>query len=445
MSGMRPIGIDLFAGAGGMSLGFEQAGFDVVAAVEIDAVHAAVHSYNFPDCAVLARSVVGLTGESIRQTAKIGKRKVDVVFGGAPCQGFSLIGQRVLDDPRNSLVREFVRIVVELDASYFVFENVKGLTVGRHKAFLEELIHLFQESGYSVRLPWNVLDAADYGVPQHRQRLFLMGAKDGKKVPVYPVATTKPADRKTFADLPMGPSSRDALGDLPDADKFDVLSETDEVLVPVWNAPSAYATTMRCLSNDAWHFGHVRNWNPVVMTSSARTVHTEISKRRFKAVPPGEVEPISRFFKLHPDGLSNTLRAGTDGARGAFTSPRPIHYKFARCVTVREMARLHGFPDWFRFNATKWHGARQIGNAVPPPLARAIAAEVIRAAGYKPTRTGKPVDLGNDDLLRMDVTSACAHFGIVAPRSKRDQKSGATKRTQHQTEAWLQSRVAGVD
>ena len=126
----RPIGVDLFAGAGGMSLGFDQAGFDVVAAVELDPVHAAVHKYNFPRCAVLPRSVTDVSGDDIRAAAGIGNRRVDVVFGGAPCQGFSLIGQRALDDPRNGLVKDFVRIVRELDAAYFVFENVKGLTVG---------------------------------------------------------------------------------------------------------------------------------------------------------------------------------------------------------------------------------------------------------------------------------------------------------------------------
>ena len=117
----RLIGVDLFAGAGGLGLGFEQAGFDIVAAVEIDPIHCAVHAYNFPQCAMLSRSVIGLTGEEIRKRAGIGRRHIDVVFGGAPCQGFSLIGHRMLDDPRNSLVREFVRIVAELRPSYFVF------------------------------------------------------------------------------------------------------------------------------------------------------------------------------------------------------------------------------------------------------------------------------------------------------------------------------------
>jgi DNA (cytosine-5)-methyltransferase 1 len=437
---MRPIAIDLFAGAGGMSLGFEQAGFDVVAAVEIDAVHAAVHEYNFPRCSVIPKSVVGLSAENIREMAGIGNRKVDVVFGGAPCQGFSMIGKRALEDPRNALVREFVRIVVELDASYFVFENVKGLTVGRHRDFLEELIQLFQDSGYDVRLPWKVLDAANYGVPQHRQRLILMGAKRGLVVPKYPHVRTAAVDQPKKHDVPVGPTCEQALADLPDAEDFEILNRTDEVRTKKWGTPSAFAREMRCLDNDAWHFGYVRNWNPEILTSSARTGHTDISRRRFAAVVPGKVEPISRFFRLHPNGLSNTLRAGTDGARGAFTSPRPIHYKYARCVTVREMARLHGFPDWFRFNETKWHGARQIGNAVPPALARAIGDEVIRALGVTPTRPAMVLTLGEDQLLRMDAGSASAYFGVAAPNSKRDRKSGATKRKQHETEAWRLSK-----
>ena len=135
--------------------------------------------------------------------------------------------------------------------------------------------------------------------------------------------------------------------------------------------------------------------DPAVLTSSARTEHTAISRRRFRATAPGTVEPISRFFKLAERGVSNTLRAGTDGARGAFTSPRPIHYRHDRCITVREMARLHGFPDWFRFNVTKWHGGRQIGNSVPPPLARAIAGEVIRALGVTPIRPRGTISLGD--------------------------------------------------
>jgi DNA (cytosine-5)-methyltransferase 1 len=429
----RPIGIDLFAGAGGLSLGFEQAGFDVVAAVEIDPVHAAVHEFNFPACAVIPHSVTDLTGEKIRKAAGIGSQQVDVVFGGAPCQGFSLIGQRALDDPRNSLVKDFVRIVRELDAHYFVFENVKGLTVGRHRKFLDEIIEEFGQAGYEVVKSWKVLNAYEYGVPQDRQRLFLLGAKKGLKLPEYPTPiTSKPG---TAGRLPSAPTCSQALGDLPDAERYKQLNHTDEVKAKKSARASEYAKLMRCDTPEGWAYGYKRKWDPDLLTSSMRSEHTEISRRRFSATEPGEVEPISRFFKLPPDGVSNTLRAGTDSARGAFTSPRPIHYKWDRCVTVREMARLHGFPDWFRLNETKWHGARQIGNAVPPPLARAVASQVMKAMGMKPKRPTKEAPLGDTALLRMSLAEAAAYWGIPNPINQRDRKSGVKKRRQQDIDA----------
>lgn len=431
---MRPIAVDLFAGAGGMSLGFEQAGFDVRAAVEIDPIHASIHHFNFPHCAVIPQSVKDLSGDDIRRIAGI-KGKVHLVCGGAPCQGFSMIGKRVLDDPRNSLVRDYVRIVRELDADYFVFENVKGLTVGEHRRFLDELIAEFEACGYNVRLPWLVLNAVAYGVPQDRKRLFLLGAKKGKKLPIYPDHLTSRAGYPAEMGLPYGPSCKDALDDLPDAEKFQTLLGTDEVRTTAWGKPSAYAQEMRCLHPSAWHFGYPRIWDAEVLTSSTRSGHSEISQRRFSQTEPGNVEPISRFFKLPPWGVSNTLRAGTDAARGAFTSPRPIHYKYPRCVTVREMARLHGFPDWFRFHVTKWHGARQIGNAVPPPLARAVASSVIAAIGVEPQQVHSALELGDAALLHLEMSQASAYWGVTCPIQTRDRKSGTRKRSQLETEA----------
>ncbi len=430
----RPVGIDLFAGVGGMSLGFEQAGFDIAAAVEIDPIHAAAHAFNFPETTVIARSVQDLTGAEIRRLAGLGDRTVDVVFGGAPCQGFSMIGKRALDDPRNALVRDFVRIVRELDASYFVFENVKGITVGRHRAFLDELIAEFECAGYVVTLPWKVLNAASFGVPQNRERLILMGAKAGLTRPKYPAPVTRAPGSRQSA-LPEGPTCRDALGDLPDAERFDKLRETDAVATSTWGTPSEYASAMRCLTRESWGYGYVRCWEPHVLTSSARTEHTAISRRRFSETVPGEIEPISRFFRLPTEGVSNTLRAGTDAARGAFTSPRPIHYKFDRCITVREMARLHGFPDWFRLHATKWHGARQIGNAVPPPMARAVAAGIVDALQWVPQRPSRSVKLGDPTLIGLGMKEAAARFGRAFEASRRDRKSGARKRKQSEIEA----------
>ncbi len=440
----RPIAIDLFAGAGGLSLGLEQAGFDIAAAIEIDPIHAAIHSYNFPDSAVIPRDVSKLSGADICEAAGLGKRKVDLVVGGAPCQGFSLIGRRALDDPRNSLVRDFVRIVRELDADYFLFENVKGLTVGKHKAFLQEVIETFEENGYTVKKPWQILNAASYGAPQSRERLILIGAKKGLRVPEYPEAIYRAAGSDRIkGDLPHGPSCKDALNDLPDADKYEALFETDEIRLPksAWKKASEYAKEMRCLTAKAWHYGHKRTWNPDLLTASMRADHTPISRRRFAKTHEGDVEPISRFFKLPSWGVSNTLRAGTDAARGAFTSPRPIHYKYPRCVTVREMARLHGFPDWFRFHETKWHGARQIGNAVAPPMARALGLSILKAAGIKPQKSNQTLELGDLALLRMNMKAASEHWEIAVPIKKRDRKSGVKKNPQYDDEI-LTSKVS---
>ena len=115
----RPTVVDLFSGVGGLSLGFEQAGFDVVAAVEIDPIHAAAHKYNFPECTVLPKSISDVSGDEIKEATS--GRSIAVIVGGAPCQGFSLIGQRALDDPRNSLVKDYIRIVSELRPRFFVF------------------------------------------------------------------------------------------------------------------------------------------------------------------------------------------------------------------------------------------------------------------------------------------------------------------------------------
>jgi DNA (cytosine-5)-methyltransferase 1 len=437
---MRPIAIDLFAGAGGMSLGFEQAGFEIAAAVEIDPIHCAVHSYNFPDTPILAQSVSNVSAAQIRLKAGIGNRRVDCVFGGPPCQGFSMMGQRILDDPRNQLVLEFVRLVKDLDARTFVFENVKGLTVGQHKKLLHELVGAFEGVGYEVRQPWTVLNANQFGVPQSRERLFLYGAKCGERMPLYPEPLfSSPSCRKMNSNLPIGPSCNDALADIPDCDSFESLLCSDSTkFVPIKSA-SSYASELRCESDEAWHAGYKREWDQHVLTSSMRTGHSTISKRRFFETKEGEVEPISRFYRLSSNGVSNTLRAGTDGARGAFTSPRPIHFKYHRCITVREMARLHGFPDWFRFHATKWHGARQIGNAVPPPLARAVAKEVLVSMGHTPYKPIAGVELGDTQLLTFNMSQAANYFDIIAPNNRRDRKSGSTKRSQLQVEFELES------
>ncbi|MEI7900484.1 MAG: DNA cytosine methyltransferase [bacterium] len=397
----RPIGIDLFAGAGGLSMGFEQAGFDISACVEIDPIHCATHECNFPYAAAICGSVVDLTGEFIRCRSGIGDRDIDVVFGGAPCQGFSMIGKRALDDPRNRLVSHYVRLVKELHPKYCVFENVKGLTVGKQVQFLKELISALEDAEYRVVLPYHVLNAADYGVPQNRFRLFLMAYRNDQTPPTYP----RPHKSKVTVE--------EAISDLPDADLFKELSHSDTVSA-IWKTKTGYAKRLRGQIIDLADFSYPRVVNRDTLTCSLRTIHTKESMLRFAAAESGTSEAISRFFKLPLKGQCNTIRAGTDSARGAFTSPRPIHPTLPRVITVREAARLHSYPDWFRFHATKWHGFRQIGNSVPPLLGRAVAGEIIKALGIEPSKPESVITPGDTALLNFNMRQAAEHFGVPA-------------------------------
>lgn len=412
-----------------MSLGFEQAGFDLAAAVEIDPIHSATHEFNFPYAKTICASVVDLTGEQIRKKAGIGKRDVAVVVGGAPCQGFSLIGKRALDDPRNGLVFHFVRLVSELKPQYFVFENVKGLTLGPHRQFLMEIIEALKNCGYDVVEDYRVLNAADYGVPQDRRRLFLMGARKGLPLPEYPA----PTSRTTVAD---------AIGDIPDADRYAKLLTGDSVKAK-FKKGSVYAQRLRGLEWDPTNYAYDRVFDPDLLTSSARTEHTELSRLRFLDTPHGKTEPISRFRKLPPDGLCNTLRAGTDSARGAFTSPRPIHPELPRVITVREAARLHSYPDWFRFHATKWHGFRQIGNSVPPLLGRAVAGQVAKAMKYQPKKPIKRLALEDEELLKFDMSMAASHFGVSHKVIAQRLRKGPLKEPQPVSKGKKKGKVSG--
>jgi DNA (cytosine-5)-methyltransferase 1 len=400
-------------------------GFDVAAAVEYDPVHCSTHEFNFPDCAAICRSVADIDGAYIRRESRIGDANVDVVFGGAPCQGFSMIGKRALDDPRNSLVHHFVRLVADLRASYFVFENVRGLTIGQHARFLDEIICEFGKNGYRVVEDYQVLNAAHYGVPQDRWRLFLFGARKGHPLPEYPRRSHEPPKNGNGVHgnlfLRSTPTVWEALRDLPDAEDYDELLDRDWVRAR-FKMPTEYSAPLRGHETDPEDYTVPREFDSTLLTSSRRTIHTELSRRRFSETKPGDTEPVSRFHKLDPNGVCNTIRAGTASDRGAFTSPRPIHPYSPRCITVREAARLHSYPDWFRLHVTKWHGFRQIGNSVPPLLARAAASKVREALDIAPRRPERSIELGDERLLSFDMSDAAARYGVkadVVPKRKR--------------------------
>jgi len=261
-----------------------------------------------------------------------------------------------------------------------------------------------------------VLQAADYGTPQSRRRMILLGGRKGLPLPAYPEATHTPrtikGDVPQNPKLPLGASVHDALGDLPDADDFNELLHDDNVEKVTYGKASGYAAKLRDSTKDKSDYSHPRPRIADEMTSSARTVHTKKSIDRFRDAEPGTTETVSRFLRLHLDGICNTLRAGTASDRGAYTAPRPIHPVHPRVITVREAARLHGYPDWFRFHVTKWNGFREIGNSVPALLGRSVGAALLVADGVTPTK-GKPVKLGSTDLLYMSAGQAHQHFGLT--------------------------------
>jgi DNA (cytosine-5)-methyltransferase 1 len=389
---IRPIAIDLFCGAGGMSLGFEQAGFDVISAVDVDPVHAAVHSFNFPLCNTICDDISNISGNIISKG-----NQVDVVIGGPPCQGFSMIGKRDINDPRNDMLHQFVRMVNEIRPRYFVMENVAGLTIGKTKNILENVIFNFKKIGYNVLNPYMILDSKYYGVPQSRKRLFIIGYKFGHVAPFYPPPKH------------LAVSVSDAISDLPNIDEFKELELSDSLSYKIY-PNSHYAKLLHGDIIDSTDFSYQRIWNRDILTGCLRTNHTIISVNRFKNTLPGMVEPISRFLKLDFNGLCNTLRAGTDKSKGAFTSPRPIHPRDNRCISVREAQRLHSYPDWFRMHCTKWHGFREVGNSVPPLLARSVASQIIHTLGVKPQKPKQCIELGSKELLEMTVTRARSYF-----------------------------------
>jgi DNA (cytosine-5)-methyltransferase 1 len=407
----RPVAVDLFAGAGGFSLGIEQAGFDVAVAVEVDPIHAATHAYNFPHTKVLCADARKLSGKAIKEAAIQASGEIDLVIGGPPCQGFSLMGKRCLEDERNDLVFEFCRLVVELQPRYFVMENVPGIAQKEHAIYLDLINSELEAAGYYITQPVKVLKTAEFGVPQNRKRLILLGSRAGERQLEYPKPPI-PNPQSLFTTV------RDAIADLPNLDDFPELLTSDEVLLErrqlkkMRSLASLYALQLMEASPDVNNFAYRRLSCGNLLTGSLRTQHSTTSIERFQKTLPGELESVSRFRRLHWDKLSHTLRAGTGSGGGRYTSPRPIHPDYHRVISVREAARLHSFPDWFRFHTTKWHGFRQIGNSVPPLLARAVGRQVIASLGIIPPKPKEPIELGNTQLLRFNPWEAARYWSV---------------------------------
>ncbi len=355
--------IDVFAGAGGLSLGFEQAGFTPVLGVDGDPRASAAFTQNFPFATTLTASVEDLSGSDLLAAADFSA--CTVLIGGPPCAAFSIGGTRRADDERRDLVMDFARLVRQAQPRYFTMENVPGILLPGTSRILDTFRREVTEAGYELADPW-VLDAAEFGVPQRRLRVFMTGAKRGESIPRAP----EPCNLAV-------PTVREAIGDLEALERHPPGLNGD--VEAVRGAASDYALRLRGDVPDPMDRARSRP-QLTALTGCARVTHSAAVQKRFQRVEPGAREPISRFLRLHPDRSAPTIRAGTLSGRGGHTAPRPIHYAFPRCITVREAARLQSLPDWFWVDRTKWRGYMQVGNAVPPLLARAVAGAIRHAA-----------------------------------------------------------------
>lgn len=383
----RPIAVEFFAGAGGLSLGLEQAGFDVVLAVDRDGYHVATHERNFPYGLSICASVTDLDGDKLRRLLGT-NREIDLVAGGPPCQGFSHMGTRDVLDPRNTLVNEFVRLVLELRPKAFLMENVPGMQSGATAAIFEHALKRWQneEPGYVITTPVRTLNAANFGVPQSRERLFVLGLRrDIGSRAHYPDGP--------LAEQPARPTVQEAIADLPRLAEHPEMLETDSTTYDESRPKSAYARVLRGLEQDPTDFSHPRAWDRSKASCSAAVRHRPDIAALYAATIPGTMVPGHKLPKLHPNGLAPTLRAGSESEHGSYTAPRPVHPEEPRCITAREAARLHGYPDWFRFYPGKWHAYRQIGNSVCPPVARALGRQLMQALGEKPQRPTEVFEL----------------------------------------------------
>ena len=342
--------IDLFAGVGGLSYGFMQAGFDVVLANEIDEIIAMSYSKNHPQTKMINKDITKL---DIEKTFKTYKNKIDVIVGGPPCQGFSQKGKRkTIHDKRNFLFRYYFKVVDYIKPKYFLIENVPNILTAENGLFKNEIVNLFESIGYSVNCA--ILKASDYGVPQDRRRAIIMG-RQGNVKPNLPKSTNELV------------TIYDAISDLEYLNSGEG-EERQKYLMP---PKSKYQKVMR--KNSKFLYNHVA------------TKHSVSAIEKLKMIPPGsgkEVLPKSMLTKSIYSGtwsrmlydeqsVTITTRFDTPSS-GRFTHPI-----LNRCITVREAARIQSFPDDFVFYGSKNSQMKQVGNAVPPKLGKAIAEEIL--------------------------------------------------------------------
>lgn len=333
--------IDLFCGIGGLSLGFEQAGFEVVSAVDMWADAVKTYNHNRKDKVAQVISVEDFNNDILPDLVK--EHKITGIIGGPPCQGFSTVGKREIDDPRNKMYLEFYKAVKMASPDFFVIENVKGMLTLNKGAFVKDLLARFGEKGLGYTISYQLLNAADYGVPQNRYRVFYVGIKDKKFEFPKPLGFQLSAkdgisdllhsDNTHYGSDPQNDFQRKMRGDQQHPMNQDYTCHTEQTVSIISMIPDG--GNIKSLPSEYWQ---VRKYN----------------------------KAFERMSSFRP---SNTIDTGH---RNYF------HYAEPRIPTLRESARLQSFPDSFEVLGTRGSQYKQVGNAVPPMLANVIAEEIKR-------------------------------------------------------------------
>ena len=356
--------IDLFCGCGGFSIGSELAGFRSLAAIDIDPTLQSAYRRNFPNTRAIQADVADIESSDWRHL--IGKARPDGVIGGPPCQGFSRIGKSRKNDPRNNLLSQFYKHVRILRPKFFVMENVEGLLDGHKLDFLATGLENVP-SRYRVLDPI-VVSASSYGAPTSRRRVVIVGY-DPEEVDRICEDDLK-GNRRRLTTV------REAIADLPGPVPGDKLQgDFGWVRYPPRRPDNLtkYARLMRQAppAGLGWSEAVELHSNGFV-SGLAETKHSTKVARRYSVVGGGKSDPITKAYRLEWGGQCPTIRAGTGADKGAFQAVRPLHPGKGRVITVREGARLQGFPDWFVFHPTKWHSFRMIGNSVSPFVSHSL-------------------------------------------------------------------------